>query len=234
MNYRHLTLERRYKIETLRDAGWSTRSIAEVVGCDASTVSRELRRNAAGHRYLAQSANRCATRRRAAASARLRIAAETWAAIELKLREDWSPEQVSRRLRRERRPAASPERIYQHILSDRRRGGTLWRHLRRRKRWRKRYGSPRRRRFPNRRPIAERPAIVARRGRFGDWEGDTVQFATGAAVLVSLNERRTQFVRLAKSLSRKARPVTRQVLSRLGPAKADVHDLGPWHRIRRA
>lgn len=225
MNYRHLTLEERYKIEAWLEAGWNSRAIAETLGRHESTVSRELRRNRPTASYGAVRAQRCAQERRSAASSRPRITAATWREIEAKLRLEWSPEEISGRLRRKRRPGASPERIYQHVLSDRRRGGTLWRHLRCRKRWRKRYGTPRRQRFPNRRSIAQRPPIVDRRGRMGDWEGDTVQFATGSAVLVTLNERCTRLVCLAKSASRKARPVTEQILSRLAPVQADVHTM---------
>ena len=70
----------------------------------------------------------------------------------------------------------SHERIYQMIWDDKRDGGNLWRCLRRRgKRYNKRAGkNAGRGLIPNRIDISERPAIVARKTRLGDWEGDTV------------------------------------------------------------
>jgi hypothetical protein len=62
------------------------------------------------------------------------------------------------------------------IWQDKRDGGDLWRSLRRRgKRYNKRGGkNAGRGLIPDRTDISERPAIVARKARLGDWEGDTV------------------------------------------------------------
>jgi IS30 family transposase len=96
--------------------------------------------------------------------------------IEAKLRQErWSPEQISGWLS-EQGIKLSHERIYQMIWDDKRDGGNLWRSLRRRgKRYNKRAGkNAGRGLIPNRIDISERPAIVARKTRLGDWEGDTV------------------------------------------------------------
>jgi IS30 family transposase len=87
----------------------------------------------------------------------------------------WSPEQISGWLS-EQRIKLSHERIYQMIWDDKRDGGNLWRSLRRRgNRYNKRGGkNAGRGLIPNRTDISERPAIVARKTRLGDWEGDTV------------------------------------------------------------
>ena len=87
----------------------------------------------------------------------------------------WSPEQISGWLS-EQGIKLSHERIYQMIWDDKRDGGNLWGSLRRRgKRYNKRSGkNAGRGLISNRIYISERPAIVARKTRLGDWEGDTV------------------------------------------------------------
>ena len=67
-------------------------------------------------------------------------------------------------------------------------GGNLWRSLRRRgKRYNKRAGkNAGRGLIPNKIDISERPAIVARKTRLGDWEGDTVVSAGHKGGLLTL------------------------------------------------
>jgi IS30 family transposase len=81
------------------------------------------------------------------------------------------------------------------------RGGTLHRHLRWRKKYRKRYGGrDLRGRIAHRISIEQRPAIVEKRSRIGDWELDTivgVRSGSGAA-LVSLCERKSRLTLLAQ------------------------------------
>ena len=59
-----------------------------------------------------------------------RFTAADWARIHALLREDWSPEQVAGRLRRQGELAISHETIYRYIWADKRAGGALYRHLR--------------------------------------------------------------------------------------------------------
>lgn len=178
VSYAHLSQQERYQIRWLRKGGWSLAAIAADLHRASSTSSRELRRNATpegGHD--SRHAQRRAAQRRHAASALPRIDAQTWLTVDARLRGDWSPEQIAGT----NAVVISVERIYQHIAADRQRGGTLWQHLRRRKRPRRhRCGTPReRQRFGGWR-IDERPAIVERRGRVGDWEGDTIVPGRGA------------------------------------------------------
>ena len=69
-----------------------------------------------------------------------RIGDKTWILVEMALREDWSPEQVSLWLRSNRGIRISYEWIYQYVLNDKLSGGNL-RHLRCQKIRRKRYGA---------------------------------------------------------------------------------------------
>src|SRR5688572_3685151 len=171
MNYRQLTREQRYQIYALIKGAHNRSQIAVIVGCHKSTISRELRRNHGAHGYYPNQAQQLAGRRQRHSHGP-RIPAETWHLVELLLRQQWSPEQITGRLKLERRRTVSPERIYLYIYADKRRGGSLHRHLRSQKKQRKRYGGYiRRGQIPNRTGIEQRPAIVASKRRFGDWEG---------------------------------------------------------------
>lgn len=70
----------------------------------------------------------------------------------------------------------SHDRIYQHIDQDKAQGGDLVKFLRCQKVRLKRYASGHDGRgvLKNRIGIDQRPSIVDRRSRIGDWEGDTV------------------------------------------------------------
>jgi IS30 family transposase len=56
---------------------------------------------------------------------RKRIDASTWRQVEKFIREDWSPEQISKRLKKDHNLRISHEWIYQYILADKRAGGDV-------------------------------------------------------------------------------------------------------------
>ena len=63
--------------------------------------------------------------------------------------------------------------------------------------------------------MRHRPEEINRRERYGDWEGDTlVGPRPGGPVLVSLVERRSGFLELARATARKSATVTRVMLGR--------------------
>lgn len=169
-------------------------------GC-FSAIYREVRRNAAKFdgAYRPFFAGEKANGRRRRSRRNRRYAPEHFAVIERLLREDYSPEQVVGRLRLEGVEVMSHETIYLHIWADRAHGGTLWRHLRgARKLKRKRYGRyDSRGRLAGKRMITERPAIVERRARLGDWEIDTVH-GRGKPGTLTVVERKSGLVRVGK------------------------------------
>jgi IS30 family transposase len=90
-------------------------------------------------------------------------------------RQDWSPEQITGRVKLEQGIRTSHEIICQCIYGDKRSGNDLYQRLRRQKRRHKRYGHYDRRGVtPNHVPIDEHPAIVDAGRRLGDWEGNIV------------------------------------------------------------
>jgi IS30 family transposase len=127
VSYTQLTREQRYQIKALLDTGHSRTEIAQQLEVNKSTVSREVRRNRGRRGYRPKQAHEMALKRRKE-KAQTKIGPETWGLVEAKLLEDWSPEQISGRLKTEG-IAISHEHIYQYIYADKRAGGTLWTHV---------------------------------------------------------------------------------------------------------
>jgi IS30 family transposase len=220
--YTQLTREQRYQIYILRKAGHRQNFIAKEIGVHPATISRELERGCGLRGYRPKQADELAGVRKQKRY-RARIAAATWALIEQLLRQDWSPEQVSVWLAKEKRIRVSHERIYQYIYADKARGGTLFHHLRCRKRRRKRYGSyDRRGRLPNCRSIEERPKIVDQRKRVGDWEADTIIGQNHRQAILSLGERKSKLCFLKKVERNTAQAVEQAIEELLLPVAGRV------------
>jgi len=144
----------------------------------------------------------------------------TWRFAQARLREDWSPEQISNHA------AISIETVYQRVYADKRAGGLLWRRLRCQKLRRKRYGKHDRRGIiPNRQSIDDRPAIVEERSRIGDWEADTIIGKNHKQAIVSLVERKSGYTLIRKVKRKTAREVRKAAVSLLKPYRDKVHTL---------
>ncbi|MEM1003024.1 MAG: IS30 family transposase [Bacteroidota bacterium] len=140
---------------------------------------------------------------------------------------DWSPEQISGYAKRHNLFSISHERIYQFILIDKQKGGDLYKHLRHQnKKYRKRYGSPKRNGpIRNRRFIDERPAVVEEKHRIGDWEIDTIIGKDRKHSVVSIVERKSKFTLLKKISARTASQVTGATIKALKPFLENVHTI---------
>jgi len=225
MNYTQLTREQRYQIKALMRAGHNQTRIAALIGCHKSTISRELQRNSGEKGYRPGQANESAYDRQCEAYSS-RIAWDTWQQVERLLRLEWSPEQISGYLKREKQPTVSHECIYLYIYAEKRRGGTLHRYLRSQKKQRKRYsGYIRRGQIPNRTSIDKRPKIVADKTRFGDWEVDTIVGARHKGGILSAVERKSKLVRLRKLTTKAAAEMKDNCIEVLRPLAAKVHTI---------
>ena len=102
--------------------------------------------------------------------------------------------------------------VFINVYADKRAGGSLWRHLRHPKKYRKRAGGrDRRGKIPNRRSIDERPAIVDTRSRIGDWEADLIIAKNHKGVALTLTERKFRFTLLRTFPSKHADPITQGI-----------------------
>lgn len=217
MEYRHLDDEERVRIAQMKASGCSRREIARRLGRAPSTIGRELARNRypTDGSYKALHAGSMARGRRRRARQGSRFGQLQWLEVEALLRQDYSPEQVSGRLKRDGGPSISHETIYRHVRADRRAGGTLHQHLRgARKRRRKGYGGrDSRGRLAGKRPIEERPAEAEGRTEIGHWEVDTVH-GRGKGAIATIVDRRTGYLLIGKLEGRTA-AATNERLRRL-------------------
>jgi IS30 family transposase len=225
MSYTQLTQEERYQIYALKKAGHIQAEIAEIIGRDPGTISRELRRNRGLKCYRPQQAHDLALTRRYS-KAQPRIGSHVWQQVEELIREEWSPEQIVGRIAVEQGVDISHEWIYQYVYADQRSGGDLYRFLRCQKARRKRYGSyDRRGCIPNQVSIDERPAIVDSKQRFGDWEGDTVIGKGHRGALVTLVERKSLYTVIRSVFNKTAEAVRDAVVDGLTPYIDWVHTI---------
>jgi len=193
--------------------------IAERLQKHRSTIYRELARNTGPIGYIYQEAQqRTDARRQLGRRTRKMNDPRVRKYVCQRLKRFWSPDQIAGRLEREcrRRPERqiSRQTIYEWI----RERPTEERHV-----WRRclRFGVPRRKRredagrLPNAVRIDGRPAIVASRQRYGDWEGDTIVGRGHVGGLLSLVERKSGFTLLARVSNRRAVTVRTAAQQRL-------------------
>ena len=217
--YAHLSAEERAAIMLGKAGGASARSIARVLGRAASTITRELARN--GHREpgaigrgrprLGYDATRAGLRaRRLARKARRarKLAPDSvlWRCVHRLLGKRFSPQQISRTLRRHHpeEPAwhVSHETIYTAIYAAP--AGALRRALvallRQHKcaRRPRGQGANRRGRMHDLPSIHERPTEASERWLPGHWEGDFIKGARNRSSVGVLVDRKTLFLKLVQ------------------------------------
>jgi IS30 family transposase len=227
MTYKHLTQDERYQIHVLKRQGISLARIAAELQRNPSTISRELKRNAGPAGYKPAAAHSCARARQCERRNALHFSSGEWEHVSAYLRLYLSPQQVSGRLKLEKAFSISPESIYQRAYQDKAQGGDLVSYLRCQKPRRKRYASGQERRgtLSHRTSIEQRPAVVDRRSRIGDWEGDTVIGKGHKGVLVTLVERKSRHTLACRLDSRHSAGVTQAVIELLRPHKAQCKTL---------
>ena len=225
--YKQLTSGQRYQIYGLKQAGLDQTEIAQNIGVNKSTISREFRRNKGQRGWRPKQAQSLRDERRQACINGKQFSSNEWAEVERLIREDLSPEQAANRLKLEGELQISHEAIYQHVYADKRDGGDLCKHLRSQKPRRKRYASGQERRgmIKNRISIDERPEIVDQKTRIGDWEGDTVIGKNHQGGLVTLAERKSRYVLAGHVSSKHAEGVTAVITRLLSPHKKNCHTI---------
>lgn len=106
-HYYHLSTIERESILRMQGEGKSLRAMSRVLGRSASTISRELRRNRGeGKNYSPSEAERRYDRRRKRCHKKTVFSNSAAKALvqHLFLDEQWSPEQIANRLRKENNP----------------------------------------------------------------------------------------------------------------------------------
>jgi transposase, IS30 family len=216
-----LSFREREAIQRGDQAGLPAAEIAAVLGRDASTVWRELRRGGGRGRYRAVDAHE-----RAARLARrpqpFKLTGALAAVVGGLLAELWSPRQIERWLPQEYPDddgmRVSHETIYKSLFvqgrGELRR--ELARHLRTHRASRRPRGTAQRRgRLVGMVAISARPAEAADRAVPGHWEGDLLLGGRGKGAVVVLVERTTRFCLLAPLPGRHGAAQTRERLTEM-------------------
>ena len=141
--------------------------------------------------------------------------------------ERWSPEQIVFWLQQTRGVGISHEWIYRMVWDDKRAGGDLWRCLRRRgKKYNKRGAQNAGRGvIPGRIDISERPAVVDKKSRLGDWEGDTIVGLQHRGALLTHVERKSLLTVISKLNRATAKATRNATVRRLKPLCRNVHTI---------
>jgi IS30 family transposase len=210
-------LEEREVVARLRSGGHSQAEIARRLGRAESTISRELRRNRSRNGYWAVAAQKKAARRRSQRPwIRKLERPEVRRYVRERLRQYWSPDEIAALSKadfpRDRRRQVSHQTIYAWIAEEEA-AGKHWRRYLRSSGWKR----PERRKcgqIPACVSIEGRPAVVDRRGRYGDWEGDTVVGARRRGGAVTLVDRKSGYLLLGRVGNLRAATV-RQAMTEL-------------------
>lgn len=199
----------------------SFRSIARVLGRNASTISREVN-GGGGNKYVyravrAQNRARRNSSKRKAGKRRLSEHSDLWKYICQKLRRKWSPRQIAQQLQKDypqdMTMRISPEAIYTYIYVLPR--GSLKKELvsclrqNHKRRYKQSRGVKMERKIEDMLSIEERPKEVENRIVPGHWEGDLIIGKNNRSALGTLVERTTRTTILVPVKSKDARVVAR-------------------------
>ena len=230
-----LTLRERTIIEVRYRDGNSIRSIAKEIGKNPSTVSREIdgKPSRGVGKYIADVSHRKALQRIAKRGNKYKLDKnkDLKEYVISKMKLGWSPEQISLRLsidyKRDKTMRSSYEAIYQYVYAQIHRSGNgtvkkgcedlrkylIRRHKRRAKKgFRKAQRAERKDSLPS---IEERPKMVEKRSRIGDWEDDLVVSGKSKDCIKSVNERKSGIVLFGKTKNSTAKICDKVLFNKL-------------------
>ena len=230
MKYNHFSIEEREMIQQMLWDKQSIRQIAKELKRSPSSVSREIKRNkpVQRHLYTPRLANERALKKRSSRGREERLKDQKLRDHVIKyLKDDWSPEQIAGSLK-QYLPGykISHEAIYQFIYAQIYRNGhgllkpgkeDLRPYLKRRHKRRQKKGFRKQKRVcrPENPSIEDRPKIIEKRKRIGDWESDSVVSKKNGPGINTLVDRKSGYVLISKLHARTAAETARVIKNRL-------------------
>lgn len=226
MKYTQLTLEKRYHISALKKKGYKQKDIALELNVHPSTICRELKRNS-NEKYNPEHAQILHFKRQKSKNKRSAISKKIERYIRSKLKEDWSPEQISGRMQLDINKTIHHETIYSFIYANKAKGGKLYKYLRHKnKKYHSRLNDYQRRgTIIDRVMINKRPKIVDKKKRIGDLEIDTVIGKNHKGALVTVVDKKSKFTLIKKVQSKQANEVSKALIEMLIPIKPVLHTI---------
>ena len=218
--YRRVTLAVRCQIDALLQAGFSRSQISTKLGFHKSTISRELKRNFYFQDYYPKQADILAKQRYKNCRRHYKLHGDLLTFVIDALKFNWSPEQISGRLRREKQIYVSHECIYQLI----RKHPDLKCLLRRPKR--RGTGRITQQRVIRRFGISihKRPKVINQRRRKGDWERDGIYGANRKQLLVC-TERKTKYTKIENPLGKTSKSFSEATIRALRSTGKKVYSV---------
>ncbi len=225
---KHLTKEQRYQIEAYLECGKSKLFIAKTLGFDKSTIYKEIKRNSTKRgKYRAEIAQMYSDEKKDRYNFPRKFNDTIKRFIDEKIeKEQWSPEQITGYCRKNNIPMVSHERIYQYIRQDKAVGGNKYKNLRHRLKHRKRPVSGKNIVIKDKVLIDQRPDVINKKQRFGDWEIDTIVGKENKGAIVTIVERKTDFLMMKKLVAGKnAKELSKALIDMLLPYKSFIHSI---------
>ncbi|MFP5387633.1 MAG: IS30 family transposase [Bacteriovoracia bacterium] len=224
--YRRVTYVDRCQIHSLLQNDFKLIEIAKILGFHKSTICREIARNKTGKIYNPDKAHTLAKKKKKQCRRRCKIEPSLHEEIKNKLKKTWSPEQISGRLKIEKKISVSTPTVYRlvnrfehfrcHLKMYKRRGAGRYLQRRSRPKWES--------------SIDSRPHIANDRKRIGDWERDTMHVKGGMTLVCT--DRKSRFSLMDKVNKRTAEAVAKQTMALLKEKRAYTvtNDNGPEFR----
>lgn len=226
--YQHFTVTERYQLKALLDNKKSIREISQELCRSPSTISRELQRNSINGLYFVRPAQELTDmRRKDASSKRTKLTSDNQSLIRKMIQMQFSPQQISGRIKKLYNIHISHECIYQYIWLCKQKGDDLYKNLRRsgRKYNRRSKGKAGRGCIPNRVGIEKRPKIVDDKVRIGDWEIDLIVGSGHKGFIVSMVDRASKLTILEYVKNKTAKEVAEALVRGLYNSRIPVHTL---------
>ena len=204
-NHKKISFSERKEIFSLLKENWTIRRIASHLGRSSSSISEEVRRSGMNRESYCLAKAQVDRNRKASLKGRHKKLKEGKQPLKIIkkwiLKNKWSPEQVSGRLKKEfpknRQMQVSHETIYKYIygLKNAEEREMFIRALRRKRKKRGPRRTLNRQRGPIANPVSihERPKDVDSRGVSGHWEGDSVVGKDHQSAIGTLVERKSRY-----------------------------------------
>ncbi|WP_439504682.1 IS30 family transposase [Sediminibacterium sp.] len=236
-NYTQLSLVQRYQIQAFIKAEKKQKWIAEQLGVNPSTISREIRRNTAQRgrtagSYIATNAQRRTEQRHQFKPKLVKFnLAMKKQAVRWLSKKKWSPELISVEGKKTGKCPISHEWLYQWIWQSKHGNKAadkpykrIYLHLKHARRRKKRTNQKDNRGIiPNRVPIEKRPKIVSKRIRPGDIEVDFMMGKNHKGALLVMTDRATLHTSLHKLSNRRSERVSKAIIKKLEQADYHMH-----------
>jgi len=227
--YKQLTLEQRYQIQCLLQAGFTQIKIARVIGVNRSTISRELKRNVpkrgrTANTYIAKHAQSKTEIRHLTKHKQVLLTEVLKQRIVSLLEyEKWSPELICKRLKLKGEYCVSHETIYKWIWNCKHSNHRKHKQYKNINKYLKHNGRRQKRKnikdnrgaITRRTSICERPKVVEQRSRIGDIEVDLMMGSNHKSALLVMTDRKTLVTMIEKLQSKSANEVYTKMKDRL-------------------